>query len=307
MGAFNWPTINIGEEIYHPILHDVSTVAWTWRSQTSISYYDCAITSTGKILSSDQRDLKITKPNGECSIFCTISLEYDEDILNEICCFAVDENDNVYIVIEISSRRKNVSTQYKLLTFDENGNPIADRALDIIEKLNDPRMTVTTDGKLVIYCTRIKSMYICDSTNAEKDYKIPLPLKKVRPDDIWEPEFTVTDENEIVYIFLKLDSYESFFMHIFAMNGEPKDIKVKVPATIDFCYSCKVVFNHVNKTILVSDCGRSAVITSLLSFSKTGELLYKFQIPGWGDHKLTSHPNGPIALVDADKVMMLQM
>ena len=40
---------------------------------------------------------------------------------------------------------------------------------------------------------------------------------------------------------------------------------------------------------------------SLFSFSKTGELLYKFQIPGWDYHKLTSHPNGPIYFVALKK------
>ena len=318
MGAFNWPTINIGKEIYHPILHDpdimkesvegryTKQVPWIWRPQTRIEYYSRdAITTTGKILSNNQHGLKIAKPNGECSMFCTISLENDEDILNEICCFAVDENDNVYIVIKISSCYENVPTQYKLLTFDENRNAIADRALDIIEKLKSPQMTVTKDGKLVIYCDRIISMYICDNTNVEKDYKFPVPLlKNVCPDDIFVRSCTVTDQNKVIYVFSKLDNYESFFMHIFTMDGELKH-KVKVPATISFWYLCNVVFNHVNKTILVS-LFDGRYTTSLFSFSKTGELLYKFQIPGCY-YRLTSHPNGPIALVKAYEVMMLQM
>ena len=57
-------------------------------------------------------------------MFYVIPSENDGDILNEICRFAVDENDNVYIVIEIPSCYENVPTQYKLLTFDQNGNAI---------------------------------------------------------------------------------------------------------------------------------------------------------------------------------------
>ena len=116
-------------------------------------------------------------------MFCTIPSENDDDILNIICCFVVDESDNVYIIIEIYSRQENIPTQYKLLTFDENENAIADKALDIIEELCSPQMTVIKDGKLVIYCDGKISMYICDSTNVEKDYKIPVPLKNVCPDD----------------------------------------------------------------------------------------------------------------------------
>ena len=316
MDAFNWPAIKVGKAIYHPILHDeeimeksevwqyTEQIPWIWRSQTNIKYYNCAITSTGKILSKtmskdNQPGLEIAKPNGECSMFCTIPSVNDGDILNEIFCFAADENDNVYIIIEISSRRNNIPTRYKLLTFDENGNAIADRALDIIEELETPQMTVTKDGKLVIYCNPMKSTYICDSTNVEKDYKLPLPLNDVDS----RSSFAVTDENEIIYIS-KSGIYECF-MHIFTMDGKLK-LKVKVPATINRFFSRNVVFNNVNKTILVS-LFHFEDTTSLFSFSMTGELLYKFKIPGWDACALISHPKGPIALVGARKVMMLQM
>ena len=64
--------------------------------------------------------------------------------------------------------------------------------------------------------------------------------------------------------------------------------------------SINVVFNHVNKTILVSFYSGERSI-SLVSFSKTGELLYKFQIPDWAHHKLTSHLNLLIYLVALKK------
>ena len=319
--CLNWPTIYIGKEIYHPILNDeeimqeieerryTDRVPWIWRSQTN----GCAITSTGKILSKtvsrdDQRGLEIIKPNGSRSMFCGIPAENDGGIFNLICCFAVDENDNVYIVYEFFSRhgRKYVPTQYKLFTFDENGNAIADRAVDIIEEIRSPQMTVAKNGKLIIYCHRIESMYICDSTNAEKDYKFPLPLKNVHPDDIFDGSCTVSDQNEIIFTCSILSDDKSFVMYIITMSGKLKrEVQVR---TTTGCrvVSINVVFNHVNKTILVSFYNGERGI-SLVSFSKTGELLYKFQIPGWDYHELTSHPNGSIYLVASKKVMMLQM
>ena len=341
--CLNWPTINIGKEIYEPVKRQKEIMQQRekrkytkakqdpWRFQTDARFndYDCAVTSKGEILSTILHEdalltsesgtlvpskdrLEITKPNGECSLFCTIPSENDGDILNKVCCFAVDENDNVYIVIEIPSCYENVQTQYKLLTFDENGKAIADRALDIIEELKSPQMSVTKDGKLVIYCDRIKSMYICDSTNAEKEYKFPLPLKNVCPEDIKELSFTVSDQNEIIYTFVKQSDDESFVMNIITMDGELKH-EVKVPATTDWVLSMNVVFNHENKTILVSLCNdnddSSATLTdtSFFSFSKNGELLNEFEIPGWEFHQLTSHSRGPIALVDRQSVTMLQM
>ena len=64
-------------------------VPWFWWFRKTVNYYDCTLTSTEAILSrtsskNDQHSLKITKPNGKCSMFCTIPLENDGDILNEI-------------------------------------------------------------------------------------------------------------------------------------------------------------------------------------------------------------------------------
>ena len=337
----NWPTIKIGKDIYHPILDNEEmmkeqyTKADLCEFETPIVSYGCAVTSTGKILSiapfyDAQKDIKINKPNGESSVFYTIPSDNDDDILNKICCFAVDENDNVYIVIVIYSGNEN--EQYKLLKINENGDTISDRALDIIKKLKSPQMTVTKDGKLVIYSYTIKIMYICDSTNAEKDYKFPLPLKDVHPDDICKLRLTVSDQNEIICVFSKYSDQKSFVMYIITIDGELKhdqtniryercatnddqtNIRYERCATNDDQTNIRyerratnVVFNHVSKTILVSFSMEYNDRISLLVFSKTGELLYEFKIPGWDSHQLTSHPNGPIALVDYDKVKMLQM
>ena len=325
MGCLSWPMINIGKEIYHPILHNekivkelekkgtTGQVPWMRQFHTNINE-DCAVTSKGKILSTtsskdDQHGLKITKSNGDCSVFCTIPSENDGDILNKICCFAVDENDKVFIIIEISSRRKNIPTQYKLLTFDENGNAIADRTLDIIEELWAQQMSVTKDGKLVIYCNRIKSMYICDSTNVEKDYKLPLPLKNVRPDDIYYwLKFTVSDQNEIIYIFAKIDvSTFLVIMHLITMDGTLKR-EVTVLKTTEYVVSMNVVFNHLNKTILVSTHSYNRIDNNtFFSFSKTGELLYELKIPGWYYDRIISKLDGFIAVVSGREAIMLQM
>ena len=314
----NWPTIKIGKDIYHPILDNEEmmkeqyTKADLCKFETPIVSYGCAVTSTRKILSiapfyDAQKDIKINKPNGESSTFYTIPSDNDDDILNKICCFAVDENDNVYIVIVIYSRNEN--EQYKLLKINENGDTISDRALDIIKKLKSPQMTVSKDGKLVIYCDAIKSMYICDSTNAKKDYTFPLPLKDVRPDDICKLRLTVSDQNEIICVFSKYSDQKSFVMYIITIDGELKHDQTNI--RYERC-ATNVVFNHVRKTILVSFSTEYNDRISLLVFSKTGELLYEFKIPGWygwyyRSYQLTSHPNGPIALVDYDKVKMLQM
>jgi hypothetical protein len=67
-------------------------------------------------------------------LFDTIPSEKYTGVLNEICCFAVDENDNVYIVVEFTPRYDNVPPRNKLVTLDANGNvKEVDRFLDVIE------------------------------------------------------------------------------------------------------------------------------------------------------------------------------
>jgi hypothetical protein len=141
MGLFNWPTIKIGMKLYHPLLHRKQCPQFsTEKIRLYISVR--GLTSKGGILSVTgyEKSLKITRKSGECELFCTIHSENDED---KICCLAVDENDNVFIlVVKGKSWRRS-----KLLIFDANGNVKADRYLD---GLPDPQMCVTKDGLIVV-------------------------------------------------------------------------------------------------------------------------------------------------------------
>ena len=95
-------------------------------------------------------------------------------------------------------------------------------------------------------------------------------------------------------------------MCITTMDGQLKH-EEQVPTNTGLVGYTNVVFNHVNKTVLASlySIGRRI---SLFVFSKTGELLYDFKIPAqYYCHQLTSHPNGPVALVSTCEVKMLQM
>jgi hypothetical protein len=185
MGLYNWPTINTGKDFHHPLLEDHALRRKVEEKITQLTWYGlefgqcintnlCALTSKGEILSHGQknRSLKLTRRSGKHELFCTIP--------STICCFAVDKNDNVYIVAENSSW--NSPPRYKLLTLDSDGNVKADRFLDVIdEELLFQKISVTKDGMIVIYCCRSGTMYICDSTNTKQDYKFYFPFKDTSP------------------------------------------------------------------------------------------------------------------------------
>jgi hypothetical protein len=230
-----------------------------------------------------------------------------------ICCFAVGENDNVYIVTEIpswNSRRH----RYKLLTLDSDGNVKADRFLDVIdERLLFQTMSVTKDGMIVIYCSR--SMYIFDSTNTRQDHKFPFPSKDRYPLVI-NCSFTVSNRNEIIFTFC--NSGEKLFLYIITMDGKLKH-KVQVPVKSywepgvehgEACYHVlSVVFNHVNETILASlyNSHLANAPTTIFCFSNTGELLHRFNILGEYRQLLSHHANRHILLVNKKQAIVLQM
>ena len=86
----------------------------------------CELISMGGILSitsrksleitriTSRKSLEITRRSGKCEFF-TIPTENNRNTQNEIRCIAVDENDNVHIVVKIPLCNENVPPPYKLL------------------------------------------------------------------------------------------------------------------------------------------------------------------------------------------------
>jgi hypothetical protein len=319
MGLYNWPTIKIGKDFHHPLLEDhtlqrkveekITQLTWCgWEFGQCINDV-CALTSKGEILSRGRKNgsLKLTRRSGEHQLFCTIPSV-------TTCCFAVDTNDNVYIVA------KNLSwsspSGYKLLTLDSDGNVKADRFLDVIdEELLFQKMSVTKDGMIVIYCCRSGTMYICDSTNTKQDYKFSFPFKDTSP-FVYNYSFTVSNKNEIIFTFR--NPGEKLFLYIITIGGKLKH-KVQVPVENYWgpdgehdraiFHVLSVVFNHVNETILASlyNSRLANAPTTIFCFSNTGELLHPFNILGEYRQLLSHHANRHILLVNKKQAIVLQM
>ena len=250
-----------------------------------------------------------------------ISSENEDGTKNFIFSFSVDGNDNVYFLLEIRSRILNGSCRYKLLTLDLNGKVKGGKFLQVIDtKLFNIHMRVTKNGMfVVVYCEYQETMYICDTTNIRQDSKFLLPFKNARPDGFNDQcSFTVSNKNEIIFAFWK-NGVDKIFLYMLTMDGKVKR-SLQLEATLnrgDWTHFT-LIFNYVNETILVSllKGNRFQKVYSIAIFilSTVGELLNRFDIPGGHTHLfpkrdliLISHPNGPIALVKDDKVIMLQM
>ena len=327
IGVLDWPTIKTGKtSYYHPLLNDNSLfrkiqnmkakfqLPWLWQLSADYLFHS-ALTGKGEFLySTTSESDTIRRGNGECiKSFYTFPSETDGDIR----FLSVDGNDNVHIVTEISTLNKDLPYRHELLILDAIGNVKAKKRLDIVEeKLSyGTIMNVTKDGTIVIYCNEKKIMYTCNSSSKKPDYKFPLPLKNVNPDDIQDVDFTVSNRNEIVYIVCKSKPRPSYFMYFTTIDGELKSV---VELDLDCPSSCcevNIAFNHVNETIIVnlfnyqaSQKVHARVTTTIYNFSITGKFLCQLDIEGDCYYRtLISHPKGPVALLGGNEAVILQM
>ena len=324
MGILNWPAIKIGKAFYHPLFdnqelqNEIGTneASAPWRCSFNRNFSrHFVLTSKGAIVSAEDATLWIGKKERAREVFFKYRSENNGSTLDKIRCMAVDENDNIYIVVEIDSAGKeNVTSRCKLLILNTNGEEKMERFLPVIDAglpYNEMTMSLTKDGIIVIYCQG--AMYICDSANIKKDYKFSVPFKVVRLGF----DLTVTNKNEIIFTFRKFNSSFStgeLLMCIITMDGNIKrEVKISRVKT-RYLPQVNVVFNHVNETILVScfECYRRDAPTYI--FSNTGEFLRQFEIPFIAAtlplvtrHRLISHPNGLIAFFHDQESIIIQM
>ncbi|CAB4036533.1 Hypothetical predicted protein [Paramuricea clavata] len=319
MGVCNWPTIKIGKDLHHPLLEDHALQRKFEDYKTQLPWYGrkfdecindyniCALTSKGDILSEGRKDgsLKLTRRSGEHELIFTTP--------SEIHCFAVDKNDNVYIVVKNSPCNENDRSPYKLLTLDSDGNAKGDRLLDMIDRyMSITRMSVTKDGMIVMLCFDTKTFCICDSTNTRQEYIFD--FRHIFQHSEMNSSFTVSNKNEI--IFAGRDPIDKLFLYFITIDGKLKR-KVQLPVESFWEHYGpfrlhglqSVVFNHVNETILASLYNRyvANVPTAIFCFSNTGEFLQRFNILGDYRQLLSHHANRHILLVNKEQAIVLQM
>ena len=335
MGLFNWPTVKIGRKFYHPLLDEYALqrkiedkkeqCPWFWQFDKNLDLclycLRIGLTNKGEILSitADKRSLislEMTKKSGQ--LFCTIPSENDE---GKIYCFAVDENDNVYIIV-LSIHG------YKLLIFDANGNHKEERHLKEFNWL-PPKISVPKDGLIVLYCQLSTTMYIYD-IHVKEDYKFLVPFQDAKPENtLDEVNITVSNKNDIILSFVTRGS-DKLFIYVLTMNGQLKR-GVQEPVTLHSKASrhLNVISNDINETIIVSfytdisgkddsdsnddndDWSISIDLkkphtTILILCSRTGELLHQHHTLGCYPH-MTSHPSGHIVLANNAKAIILRM
>jgi hypothetical protein len=306
-----WPTILLGEEIYHPVFGEdriIEKLKGTGMQVMSLGsdfifsdkiYHSAysVVNSKGDIVArtSNKHTFKVFKRSGESRTLCEVPNK--KHAPEYVDAMDIDAEDNLYVIT--SSRDRDYQLwSFKLSVFDENGNKKHESPLPFLQSsFKSVHMAVNKDGKIAILIYKFKILYtgnICVEQNSFKMDKMLSLIEghssyvSIRFSDFNETKILVADDDTV---------------YIYTEDGQVQR-KVTIPKEHRSIKS--VAINHVTKRILVKTSQ-----PSLLSFSETGELIDNLCLE-WSRKwirqvQLKSHPNGPIALVSNTRAALLQL
>ena len=312
-----WPLISLGEESYHPVCGEdrhvgklvesglrVTSLCPDFTFDEKIYPGNAVVNSMGDIVAPTRYTdtLKIFKRSGESRTLCEVPSE-EHASKCFVIAMDIDVEDNIYVITTFQESDDELWS-FKLFTFDKNGNKKFESSLPFPQGYsNRVRMAVNKDGKIAILNCETKVLYIgnvCieqNSFNVDKSFS----LHELSSQGFFTPvNVRFSDCNGT-----KVIAADEHTVYIYTENGQlQRKIKIIIPQEHgSLIYS--VAINHVTKRILVK-----MFEGSLLSFSETGELIDSLSLESreWTHFAgLTSHPNGPVALVGETGAVLLQM
>ena len=227
---------------------------------------------------------------GKVQLFSRLPPEDTEANGFEILTLAIDGEDNVYILTRCEPT-DNVY-HYKLFVFDAKGKLKHQCPPQICNKnynyYRRPTIAITKDKNIITPGFHEKQIHVCDSSG---ELKYSFPTKELDVDRL-----SISDENEII----AAQMYDRF-VYIYTEEGNEKR-KFEVPEDHKVL---DLAFNHVTKEVIVLTRNDGSLWIS--SYSTTGEkrqTVRSLDI-AWFE-SITSHPSGPVALVNDETVLYIQ-
>ena len=304
-----WPTIELSaDRSFHPILHwrKVSTRRSMGKELFQIpnglffdeivlpqysavnSYWDVAIAYCNSI--------RVRSCTGDVKIVKLPEPKNGEDIDQSIEAIAFDKNNHVYVVRSIKTRLKGNEDvkSYVLNVLDENYNAIQEYTLYFVEKrfFDMVRIAINEDNNITMIIDNDPHVYVCDNTGQLKH--------KFACDSGCLPSLGISGQNEVIR-----SSRDLTAVHMYSKEGDLK-LTIKLPED----HKVRgLAFHYVIRKIIVLTYVEKSCAYHLLCYTNTGQLeattfLYKDKD---NEHfpKITSHPNGPVAIVREQSITFI--
>ena len=311
----SWPVILLGKNSYRPVFGElglrkklemsgvqVMSLNPDFTFNDKIDPCHSVVNSKGEILapSQDQCSLRTFKRSGESLTVCEVPRDEHASIWH-VTALDIDAENNIYL-ITVFYRSDEKLWSFKLFIFDENGKKKLESPLPFHHESFDrgPRMAISKDRKIAILDCQQKTLYIQKMSIEEylSKFKKRLSFIQVEIKGRFFVKIMFAD-----FSSRKIIVVDQFNIHIYTDNGQ---LERKIDTLKELgCLLSSAAINHVMKRILVK-CNSS----SGSSYSETGELMDSLNLgssPWIRDAKLTSHLNGPVALVGETEAALLQL
>ena len=313
--CFDWSMILFGKKSYRPVFGEyrltrnleecgaqVMSLNSDFRFDDQIRSGLSAVNSKREIvaLTRDGYTLRNFKHSGESRTLCEVPREKHTSEWY-LGAMNIDAEDNIY-VITVFLKSGDQLWSLKLFILDENGNKKLESPLPFLQRScsRAVSMAINKDGRIAILDCEEKTLYIgnaCVKLNSSQVEKIC----SLHSFSSLVPVICFSDFDETKVI--AADKYTG--VYIYTENGQ-LERNIKIPDGHEFIHS--VGINHVTKRIIVKTLHASQC--SLLSFSATGKLIDSLCLGSgkWMESaKLSSHPNGPVALVGETAAALIQL
>ena len=253
--------------------------------------YVCAVNGHGDVLTrvdidSDEIQV-ISSKTAECKVVQLPDPREGELIEHDIAGLAVDNNNNVYVVVWLETRTGNGDVEkFVLHVLDENYHVKHDSCtLDFMEAnvLSFVTIAINKSNNIIMIKDEDPHVYICDNTGKLQH--------KFEHDSSRLPSLSLSEQDKII-----TSSGDGKAMVTFSEEGNLKST-VQLPEGHKI-YG--VAYHYVIRKIIVLTYVKKNNSYFLLCYTEAGDLETSTFLCKWIDNefiKISSHPSGPVAVV----------
>ena len=306
-----WPTIELADRSFHPILHWQEVSARTsWGDELleppnklilneEIDPFLSAVNGHGEIIARYNDSIKVISKTDEIKVITLPEPREGEvsQLHQYIAELAVDKNNNVYLVRWLKTTTENGEMDsYVLYVLDENYDVKHSYTFDLLDVTvhNWMRIAVNNNSNIIMIKKDDPHVYVCENTGQLKC--------KLELDSTWAPILCVSNKNEIM---IRSTASDARAVHTYTEEGAKKSTII-VPEGHDVR---GVAFQYLNCKIIVLTKDTRQKSLFLLCYSDAGELEGTTFFCNWSESqwepRITSHPSGPVAVVNGRSIIFI--
>ena len=296
-----WPTIDLADRSFNPILHwhelstrksmgsELTEHPSRLKLTTEIYCLDLAVNGYGDVVFENGLSVTVISKTGERKeVKLPPAYRECEIVETGIGGVAVDRNNNIYLVRWLETYPVNGGTEpsYVLYILDKNCDVKQEYKLDFLDAISRfdfVRIAINQNNNVIMRKDGDSEVFVCDNRGSLK--------YKFERDSTWMFSWSISKKNEII-----VPSRDQQAVHIYSEEGNLKT-RIKPPESH---LIRGVAFHFFFGKIIVLTYVKNKESYFLLCYTEEGELETETYFCKIGNiiPQITSHPSGPVAVVN---------